>query len=134
MADVDLQIVTNIEGLDELEKALLEGGPKAAKRFMRSVEMKAAKVLQDSASESAPFHTGDLSEDIKRQTIAADDTLTVRVGPSRETFYGLFQEFGAPEAGVPAQHWLESSAKEAQDAVLEKYIEAVNEGLEEMKG
>jgi HK97 gp10 family phage protein len=134
MADIDVSIVTNIEGLDELEEAFTTGSKRAVKKFLRQVEMKAAKVLVDSAKQSAPFETGRLEGEIHRQAVQSDGALTVRVGPSQDAFYGLFQEFGAPEADVPAQHWLENSARAVQDEVLDRYVEAINEGLEDMKG
>jgi len=133
MADVDIQIVTNIEGLDELEEAFTTGSRRAVRKFLRAVEMKAAKVLMDSAKAFSPFETGQLEGEIHRETVESPGALTVRVGPSKQGFYGMFQEFGAPEANVPAQHWLENSARAAQDEVLERYVEAINEGLEDMK-
>ena len=130
---LDLEMVVDIQGLDELEEAFTEGSVRAVKKFLRQVEMKAAKVLKDALSEEAPYRTGALSEDIHTQTVMSDGAMTVRVGPSKETFYGMFQEFGAPEAHVPAQHWMELTAKEHQDEVLDRYMEALNEGLEDMK-
>ena len=133
MADLDVQLVTNIEGLDELEEAFTEGSRRAVRAFLRKVEMKAAKVLADNAKEYSPFLTGQLEGEIHRETVQGDGTLTVRVGPGKAGFYGMFQEFGAPEAHVPALHWLENSARAAQDEVLDVYMEAVREGLEDMK-
>lgn len=133
MADIDIQIVTNIEGLDELEEAFTEGSQRAVRKFLRRVETRAAKVLKDALSEEAPYDTGDLSEDIHTQTVQGDGALTVRVGPSKDTFYGMFQEFGAPEANVPAQHWMEQTAKEHQDEVLQEYMDGLSEGLQDMK-
>jgi HK97 gp10 family phage protein len=129
-----MEIVTNIEGLDELETAFTEGSKRAVKTFLRRVERRAAKVLQEALSESAPVDTGDLSGDIHISTKVTDGGLLTQVGPSKDTFYGMFQEFGAPEAHVPAQHWMELTAKEKQDEVLQEYMDALNEGLEDMKG
>jgi HK97 gp10 family phage protein len=126
-------VVTNIEGLEELEEAFKEGTKRSIVKFLRGVEMKAAKVLVDSAKAFAPYDTGDLANDIHRQTIVGDGTLTVRIGPSKDAFYGMFQEFGAPEANVTALHWLENSAREVQDQVLEKYYEELGNALEDMK-
>jgi Bacteriophage HK97-gp10, putative tail-component len=134
MADMKIEIVTEIEGLDELEKAFTSGAKKAVKKFLRSVEFKAAKLLVDSAEKYAPYEAGFLAGDIHRQTVADDGALTVRVGPSRSSFYGMIQEFGSPEANVPALHWLENSAVAVQDKVLDRYMEALTEALEEMKG
>ena len=61
----------------------------------------------------------------------SDGAITLRIGPGPETFYGLIQELG--DAHVPALHWLENAARSAQDEVLEKYYDALNEGLEDMK-
>lgn len=133
MADIDIEIVTDIEGLDELEEAFTTGGKRAVKKFLRRVEMKAANVLVKSAEQFAPYETGQLESDIGRQSVQTDGALTVKVGPSRESFYGMFQEFGAPEANVPALHWLESSAKAVQDEVLTEFYNGLNEGLEDMK-
>ncbi len=62
MADVDIEIVTEIEGLDELEEAFTEGGKRTIKKFLRRVELKAAKVLKDALSEEAPYDTGATSQ------------------------------------------------------------------------
>jgi HK97 gp10 family phage protein len=69
--------------------------------------------------------------EIHRQSVTSDGALTMRVGPSSRAFYGLFDEFGT--AHQAATHWLENSAKAVQDEVLEKYYEALKEGLEDMK-
>ena len=133
MADVDIEIVTNIEGLDELEEAFTEGSKRAVKKFLTRVEKRAAKILKDALSEEAPYETGRLSEDIHIQSVTGQGALTVRVGPSSDAYYGIFQEFGAPEAHVPALHWMEDTAKEHQDEVLDAYMQAVTDGLEDMK-
>lgn len=134
MADIGIEITCDIEGLDELEAALLEGAPKMAKKFLRQVHSRAGNLLKESAEGNAPHHTGELAGDIHTQTTTSKDGMLTRVGMSRETFWGLFQEFGAPEANVTGQHWLEQSAVEVQDQVLDEYIQAVDDGLSEMKG
>jgi HK97 gp10 family phage protein len=134
MADIDIEVVTNIEGLDELEEAFTNGSKRAVRKFLRSVEMKATKPLVQSAKEFAPYETGRLEMDIHRQSVTGDGTLTMRVGPGKDAFYGQFQEFGAPEANVPAQHWLENAARASQDEVLEVYYSELSDALEEMKG
>lgn len=133
MADMDIEIVTNIEGLEELEEAFQEGSRRTVQQFLRGVEMKAAKPLMDSAKAFAPYETGHLEADIHRQSVLSDGALTVRVGPGPETFYGMFQEFGAPEANVPALHWLENSARAVQDQVLEVYYAELSNALQKMK-
>lgn len=131
MADLDIQIVTNIEGLDELEEAFTSGSKRAVKKFLRKVEMQAAKPLVRSLEETAPYNTGNLEGSIGRQSVVSEDALTVRVGPSSSAFYGMFQEFGTEH--VPALHWMENGARAVQDEVLQEYYEALKEGLEDMK-
>jgi hypothetical protein len=133
MADIDIQVATGLEGLDEVEEAFTSGSKRAVKKFLRRVEMKAAKILVKSAEEFAPYESGNLESDIGRQSVQSEGALTVRVGPNSRAFYGLFQELGAPEAHVLALHWLEESAKAVQDKVLEEFYTGLREGLEEMK-
>ena len=45
MADLDLEIVTDIEGLDELEEAFTDGAKRAVAKFLRHVEMQAPSPL-----------------------------------------------------------------------------------------
>ena len=132
MADLDLVIVTEIEGLDALEEAFTEGAKRAVKKFLRKVEMRAAKPIVDAAKQTAPYRTGDLSVDIHRESVTSDGALTLRIGPSQKTFYGLIQEMG--DAHVPALHWLENAARSVQDEVLQEFYDALTEGLEAMKG
>jgi HK97 gp10 family phage protein len=134
MSDIQIEVVTNIEGLDELERDFTEGSKRAVKKFLGKVEREAAKVLIDSAENMAPRDTGHLADSIGKSVVQSDGALTVRVGPNRSAFYGLIQEFGAPEANIPALHWLEDSAKAVKDQVLDKYVESINTGLEDMKG
>ncbi|HZP06778.1 MAG TPA: HK97 gp10 family phage protein [Terracidiphilus sp.] len=134
MADVEIQTVTNIEGLDELEEAFTNGSQHTVKKFLRKVHNDAAQILVTALSENAPYEEGTLSEDIHKNTTTNTDGVLTRVGPSREAYWGLFQEFGAPEANVPALHWAEEGAKSVQDEVLQKHYEGLSEGLEDMKG
>jgi HK97 gp10 family phage protein len=131
MADLDIEIVTDIEGLDELEEAFTDGAKRAVKKFLRHVEMEASKPIVEAAKQTAPYLTGALENDLHRESVVSDGQLNLRIGPSRETFYGLIQELG--DAHVPALHWLENAARSVQDEVLEKYQDALTEGLEDMK-
>jgi HK97 gp10 family phage protein len=131
MADLDIEIVTNIEGLDELEEAFTEGSKRAVKKFLRHVEMEASKPIIEEAKQTAPYLTGALENDLHRESVVGDGELTLRIGPSQKTFYGLIQELG--DAHVPALHWLETAARSRQDEVREKYNEALTVGLEDMK-
>lgn len=132
MTDVKMTIV-HVEGLQELEEAFTQGSRRVVRKFLRTVEMRAANVLKVALSENAPWESGASAEDIHAMTVVGDGFMNVRVGPSQRTFYEMFQEFGAPEANVPALHWMEMAAVSKQNAVLKEYFKALTDGLEEMK-
>jgi HK97 gp10 family phage protein len=135
MADIDIEIVTLGEGWEELDADFKEGSKRAVRKFLRRAEMQATKPIVAAAKQSAPYLTGKLEGDIHRESILdpVQGTLTTRVGPGKDTFYGMFQEFGAPEANVPALHWLEDAARSVQEQVLQEFEKALTEGLEDMK-
>jgi HK97 gp10 family phage protein len=128
----DIEVVTNITGLDELETTLNEGGKQAAVKFLRKVEKTAARIFQTAAEGTAPYDTGNLAENIGIGSSLLGDTLTVRVGPRPAAFYGLFQEFGAPEAHVPAQHWLSRAFDETKDEALNEVVNTATETLNDL--
>jgi len=126
----DIEIITNLEGLDELEKTLTSGSKGAVKRFLRAGEKKAARVIQAAAIDNAPELTGVLKENIKVSSSVSGDTLNVRVGPSPEAFYGIFQEFGTEFQ--PGQHWLSISFDESKDEALGVFLSEATDSLQEM--
>jgi HK97 gp10 family phage protein len=126
----DIEIITNISGLDELERTLTEGGKRAAKNFLRKVEKTAAKIFQSNAENTAPVDTGFLSDHINVSSRVQGDTLTVQVGPSPKAFYGLFQEFGTEDQ--PAQHWLNRAFEESKDEALTELINTATEMLNDI--
>lgn len=131
MADLDIEVVTNIEGLDELEEAFTTGSKRAVKKFLQKVERQATKPLVESAKQYAPYETGNLEMEIHRESVTSDGALTMRVGPSSRAFYGIFEEFGTQHQA--AMHWLENSARAVQNEVLQAFYAALSEGLEDMK-
>lgn len=133
MADDPKIVTVHVEGLAELEESLLAGGPRVAKTFLRRVQLKVGRPLKVHLSEEAPYESGALSEDIHMMTITTDGAMTLRIGPSKRTFWGMIQEFGAAEANVPAQHWAELTAVRYQDETLENYFKALEESLKEIK-
>ena len=134
---LDLEMVTNIEGLDELEEAFTEGSKRAVKKFLTRVEKRAAKVLQNALERETPpsIRTGNLEDNIEIQVLkdTSGGALTVKVGPNRDAFYGWIQEIGAPSENIPALHWAENAARGCQDEVLEEYMDGLSDGLEDMK-
>lgn len=133
MADEVVTTTVTVEGLDELEESLIAGGPRVAKAFLRKVQSKVARILRQHLSDEAPYESGELSEDIHIQNVLTDGALTTHIGPSKRTFWGYIQEFGAPEANVPAQHWAEMTAIRHEEETRDNYIKVMTESLQEMK-
>lgn len=132
MADRDMEIVPNITGLAEFEKAMLEGSPRMAKKFMARVHREAAALLVESAEDNAPYQEGYLASEIHYSTTTDKEGMLTRVGPGKEVFWGLIQEVGASEANVPALHWLQRSAELVEKEVLAVYLQAIQNGLDEL--
>jgi HK97 gp10 family phage protein len=133
MADLDIEIVTEIAGLDELEEAFTDGAKRAVKKFLRHAEMEASKPIVEAAKANAPYLTGDLEHGIHRESVldSSSGTLTLRIGPGPEVYYGLMDELGSVHQ--EGTHWMEQAAISVKDEVLEKFYEALDEGLKDMK-
>lgn len=128
----DVEIITNICGLDELEQTLIAGGKSAAQKFLRNVEKKAAQPVLEAMQETVPIGlTGDLLVALKMQSQTAQDGMVVKVGPtSDENYIGRFAEFGTEKQ--PAQHWMSRAFSNSKEAALDGFIQAATESLNEM--
>jgi HK97 gp10 family phage protein len=130
MADID--IITNLTGLDELEQTLIAGGQKSAQKFLRTVEKKAAQPVLEAMQETVPIGlTGDLLVSLKIQSQSAKDGVVVMIGPtSDENFIGRFSNFGTEKQ--PATHWMDRAWAASKEAALDGFIQAATESLNEM--
>jgi HK97 gp10 family phage protein len=127
----DIEIVTDIQGLDELEATLTEGSRKAALKFLRNAEKKAARPVLDAQRMTVPIDYGDLLEALKISSSTRGDTLTVRVGPDKsQNYIGRFTEFGTIDQ--PAQHWMSRAFDASKESALDAFIEVATDSLEEM--
>lgn len=93
---------------------------RTAKRYLLNVAKPAAEVVIEAMEATAPVETGRLEGQIDYQSKFSGGgdgtTLTVKIGPSRSTFYGMFQEFGTFDQ--PAQHWMARAWAACQDKCL----------------
>lgn len=114
-----------IEGLAELSALLTEKTPQAAKRYLSKASDAAVAVLAPALKESAPVEVGVLEESIVSKKTFTNDgdetTMVTDVGPLRSIYYGSFQEWGAPGAGVPALHWMTRAWEFTKGAVLSAF-------------
>lgn len=109
-----------IQGLSELSQMLTEESVRTAKRYLVNCAKPAADVVIVAADATVPKETGRLESGMDYQTRFDGNgdgtTLTVNIGPARDTWWGSFQEFGT--FCQPGQHWLGRAWEACQDRVL----------------
>lgn len=140
----DRELINALKAFDEKASSGLEGVTHAG-----------AGLVTGAAAKNAPHRSGNLSDQIKQETLEkSDSAVEVGVGPDdREAFYGLFLELGvdahhvtpavkkalqieggfaasADHQGIPAQPFLRPALDENIDAV----VEAIGEELRELLG
>lgn len=143
-----------IEGVAELSELLEREAPAAAKRYLLKVAAPAADVVVQAAKETAPVRYGVLQAGIRRWTHWSGDSngtqLEIDIGPTKQQFWGLFQEEGTKEKtgivkrgkrkgqrfrhpATPARHWYLRAWEGCKDRVLEKFVEGAREMIERLR-
>ena len=128
-------VSVTVEGLDELENALLELLPKKARAAMRGSLGASGDFMVAAMSakiRSAPFKrpTGFAAEHIvkKVSTSVRDDEGNVSVGPSREAYYLQFDEFGSIH-NRPAVPTIRPTFEENKEPWLDNFADNMRERL-----
>lgn len=114
-------VTVKILGQQELESALNQLGARA-EAVLEEAVLAGAEVIRDEASNRAPRRTGRLAKNIVAEVVEKSATgVAVKVGPSKEVFYGRFVEFGTSK--MRSQPFLyptlEAKKAEAQAAIRE---------------
>ena len=114
-----------VTGFDELERKLVALGDELRAAALVKAAMAGAELVADVAGQLAPVgRSGELSGGIKADvTLAESKRAEVSVGPTRDVFYGRFQELGTVYHG--AQPFL----RPAFDATKESVIDEVRDSL-----
>lgn len=112
-----------IVGLDELERKFKALGYTVQVATLRKALRAAGTAIRDEASRLAPKDTGALSQNMTMRLKDVDiNSGQIDIGPSKDEFYGLFQELGT--AFLSPQPFLnpafESKREEAINAMKEK--------------
>ncbi len=123
-----------LNGVEELEGKLNKLARDVQRKLLTTALKNAADLTRERASELAPVRTGRLKKEEIIVKVGAESTLdhaVVRVGPSKDAFYGLFQEIGTIH--MTARPFLRPAFEETKTQVYEKaakeFIEAVNEAI-----
>lgn len=95
-----------IEGLRELDHALKELPRATARKVLLQTLKKEAQPIADDAASFAPDDPATGGKDLRSSMLVLSNPAKLResdvevaVGPSKKTFYGLFQEFGTAHHG-----------------------------------
>lgn len=120
-----------IEGLDELEDALLNQTTKKARSGMREALQAVGDFLRLAMVLKVPSRTGFLARHIisKITLSTKQDEGTVSVGPSKEAFYAQFVEFGSIHNRPP-----EPFMRPAYDENKEKAVDVFAQKLRNFLG
>lgn len=108
-----------ISGLSELSEKLTRESARTAKRYLVNCAKPAADVVIEAMEQTVPKRSERLDEGLDYQTKFSgtdETTLTVHIGPARDTWWGSFQEFGTHDQ--PAQHWMGRAWESCQDKCL----------------
>lgn len=95
-------ITLKFEGGAELATALDQLSTRLSKSVMREALIAAAEPIRAAAAAKAPHEPGspDLKENIGISPIRSPEMAAIAVGPTREFFYGFFQEYGTKHHGA----------------------------------
>lgn len=91
-----MKVTVRFEGGDELAANLAKLSIPLSKKIMREALTEAGEPIRAMAARLAPHHPGapDLRDHIGIGPVRSSEQGAVAVGPTREFYYGFFQEFG----------------------------------------
>lgn len=121
-----------LHGMDKLDAKLKKMTFTVRQKMLTKAAKAGAELIRADAASRAPRDSGKLSENmvitVARESTA--DTVLLKIGPSRDAFYGRFQEWGTINASQqpfldPA---FEARKEEALRLVAEQFKEAVESG------
>jgi HK97 gp10 family phage protein len=124
-------VTCKVEGLDDLEKSLLELKPKKARSAMREalefagefMRLMIALAVQHSRSGYLAQHI------VKKITLSTkNDAGTVSIGPSKDAYYAQFVEFGSIH-NRPPEPFIRPAFEQNTDKMLDAFSKKLREAL-----
>ena len=107
---------------------------RTAKRYLVNCAKPAAEVVISALDETVPVATGKLEGALDYQTRFENGegtTLTVKIGPTNEAWWGSWQEFGTHTQ--QGQHWMGRAWEGCQDKVLSVFATEMLARLADME-
>lgn len=120
------------EGLPELEAKFKKLTLVAQRKILTRAARQGAELIRAAASELAPHRTGKLSRHMiitaPTREQSADEG-SVRIGPSKEAWYGRFVEHGTVRSR--AKPFLGPAIESKEQAAYQQAAEVLSEAIEE---
>jgi HK97 gp10 family phage protein len=130
-----------IEGLAEMQQKLSALPSRIQKKILRPALENAGSIIQDVAQQRAPYSAGFLSSHIVfKVEFGSDLQASVKVGPDKSAFWGLYSELGtAPHQetsrdgktfehpGEPARPWLRPALTESGAEATQALADVISE-------
>jgi len=125
--------VTVSVDLHGTEEALLQAGPKIAKRLFRRALKSVGEVWKTALRGKVPVDSGDLRESIDYivKLSPKQDSGTVTVGPTYDGVYGMFVEFGLQVKKYVFHPFMRPTFDATAEAVIKVFADGLREDLED---
>ncbi len=128
----------HVTGLKELEKKLIELGPKIGRKALKGALVAGAKEIKKEAQRLSPIKTGRLRKAMYIKTMSKPNPFKenvifgVRHGRKMskrdlDAYYWTFQEFGTKF--ITAVHFVENAFQNAKERALSKFKDALASGI-----
>jgi HK97 gp10 family phage protein len=117
-----------LHGARQMDKVLAGLPRKIRGRVLSNAVMGAAGVIQRAAKQTAPVAGGTLKAEIVRRRRRGGNGVTVQVGPTRDAFWGMFQEFGTKHHAP--RPWLRPAFEENKAEALDKMGKSLGRAIE----
>lgn len=123
-------VSVKIEGLKELEEALLDRSVKHARQGMRAGLESAGEFMRISQARRVPSRSGFLARNIVKKIRLSTklDEGDVSIGPSRSAYYGQFNEFGSIH-NRPPEPFMRPAFEEDGETMVEYFARKLKEAL-----
>lgn len=135
-----MAVTVQVEGLEELNRNLLDLGDKLAKQYIRKAAKEAADLFVQDAKRRAPVlkkpvrgrQPGALRDSIiAKVSLTKKNGLVVRIGPDKKVFYARFVEFGTSK--MAAKPYMRPAWDGEKNAALDAFTESLKQSIASYK-
>jgi HK97 gp10 family phage protein len=135
-----MAVTVQVEGLEEINRNLLDLGDKLAKQYIRKAAKQASDLFVKAAKQRAPVlqkptrqrQPGTLRDSIiAKVSLTKKKGLVVRVGPEKKVFYARFVEFGTSK--MKPHPYMRPAWDSEKNAALDAFAESLKQSVASYK-